>query len=1207
MLPIGMGSGVIFIAFGHRCSTAAILDRCQLAGESFPFDGIVSKLNVVRDCLENDFKHFLDLRHYVKVQTATVNVIDGVVQEILTECPSVNRYYEDANRPSAGQDLTGRSTYHLQLALTHHDLLSSEDHEAFTRRIRRLREVLTQGKRKVCFYIHPLLGTNDYDKQKDDLLDAFTKFGGFLAERYTNTSGLFFILVKARDRVPAENNVLLLKTDACAVHVIYVNPEFMDAGAPFAGNYERELQTMIDIVRREASSTAPTYSIYFPLFDDPESASNEVRLTQEGLLAHPRVHLVDRPELADYLILCQNHLVDHNPFHVRFGPIKDKYKEKTIMLDYGDDPGMIFDAADFRWRLYFKRSTVDRENGRAISYGDLAVQPTAYCVANDMCDPPAGDDGTRGLDVSCLFDDSVLETPHFMMARGRLLKFAKRLAATHRHLSTQIGTVSECGPVGRARIDPRYKQCLYDSKIILHANPDPWEGDSRLWEALASGALVFVDRLHAPIKNPLTDGEHLIFYDLTDEGMETLERKIIHYLNDDLERQRIGMQGRAFVLEHHRSVDRVSEIIHELERTTPEATGAITRATGTTYTLDVIVSIATGYRDVDQYRQFVSTLRRTGATCPILLGISDGPEYEPVKRYLLDNSVNTFIVPPIAPASKVVNGYRFAQYRDWLRDLDFRYALMMDFRDAYFQRDPFVDGDHVMRDCDLYLMSEFQLLTVGNHPNGMNYAWVAEPFGKAAADAIADKVILNSGAIMGRKNAVMKLLDALSETAAPQNFDFADQGTLNYLGHTGRLDHCGRIKIARAGESVVNNCGFTELDLLRERRAITAEDEARIAFIPRDERGRLKLYRDHEGWVLDDDGSISTAVHQYDRFLPEMGPFVSRLSDHECPERVFVNSGNRSYRGERYTLSSRAGLRPDAVQRLIGRIKSLPVDRKPLLVVDAEFRRGFAFAYGTLNVDLLFEPEAFRQSFFDPSCDARARARFLDKWGYGVGFVDEKEIFLEWRAPRSAAGTARSFAEARAQAERWTLPAPITDRIQHITSAWKGHEEFAVKLVEFIKPEVVVDLGVDYGFSAFAFALSNIGTVYGIDWFQGDEYAGHRTTYERVLAEKENLDLRNVVIIKAEFAEAARSWDRKIDVLHIDGDHGYESVKQDFEQWASFVRDDGIILMHDTMSFPEDVGRFYDELQLPKFNFTHSHGLGVVCKNRALLDRVVRL
>jgi predicted O-methyltransferase YrrM len=220
---------------------------------------------------------------------------------------------------------------------------------------------------------------------------------------------------------------------------------------------------------------------------------------------------------------------------------------------------------------------------------------------------------------------------------------------------------------------------------------------------------------------------------------------------------------------------------------------------------------------------------------------------------------------------------------------------------------------------------------------------------------------------------------------------------------------------------------------------------------------------------------------------------------------------------------------------------------------------------------------------------------------------------MKARLPAAAAGprdptrTARGFAEARAQAESWTAPSPAQRRLAHIVSAWKGHEEFAGKLVRFLEPEVVVDLGVDYGYSAFAFALPNIGAVYGIDWFRGDVYAGHRDTYAQVRAEMVNLRLSNLELIHADFSTAARSWERKIDILHIDGDHHYDSVKRDFEQWARFVREDGIILMHDTISFPDDVGRFYEELQLPKFNFTHSHGLGIVCRNRDLLAQVVNL
>ena len=155
------------------------------------------------------------------------------------------------------------------------------------------------------------------------------------------------------------------------------------------------------------------YKIYFPLFDHHESRSNEVRLTHEGLLAHPQVTLVDRPELADYLIFCQNHLVDHCPFHTQFRPIKDRYKERTILLDYGDDPNTVFDAADFRWKLYFKRSCVDRSSGKAMHYGGLRVIPTAYAVVDDIADPPPDYENRRRLDIACLFDHYVTEAEPF--------------------------------------------------------------------------------------------------------------------------------------------------------------------------------------------------------------------------------------------------------------------------------------------------------------------------------------------------------------------------------------------------------------------------------------------------------------------------------------------------------------------------------------------------------------------------------------------------------------------------------------------------------------------------------------------------------------------------------------------------------------------------------------------------------------------------
>lgn len=183
----------------------------------------------------------------------------------------------------------------------------------------------------------------------------------------------------------------------------------------------------------------------------------------------------------------------------------------------------------------------------------------------------------------------------------------------------------------------------------------------------------------------------------------------------------------------------------------------------------------------------------------------------------------------------------------------------------------------------------------------------------------------------------------------------------------------------------------------------------------------------------------------------------------------------------------------------------------------------------------------------------------------------------------------------------------MTEKIQHIASAWKGLEGFAVKLVESKNPEVTVELGVDYGFSTFAFALPNRGKVYGIDWFKGDEHAGKRNTYDYVTEQIAKLNLTNVVLIKSDFSEAAKMWDKKIDILHIDGVHHYHSVKENFYDWVEFVKEDGVILMHDTVSFRDTVGKFFSEIDMPKYNIEHSNGLGIVARSYDVLNAVVAL
>ena len=315
---------------------------------------------------------------------------------------------------------------------------------------------------------------------------------------------------------------------------------------------------------RASSPDKRRFNIFFPRFNHIENISTEMRLVAEGLRAHPRVDLVREPQQADYVMLCQNHLVEHNPFHSRFVELKDRFKEKTIMMDFQDWHAGVLDPESFQWKLYFKRSCADRRTNLPVDYGDLNVIPTAYAVEDAMVIPPAGNDLNRKIDIACLFEDSVTESPYYKERRGGLLKLARQLQSREDY-EMVVGTVSDCGPIGRSETNQDYKNCLYQSKIILHANPDKWEGDSRTWEALCSGALVFIDRMCQPISHPLVDGKHVVFYDPTDKGFELLKSQIAWYLDNDEERERIGRQGRDFVLRWHRSVNRINEVIWQLE------------------------------------------------------------------------------------------------------------------------------------------------------------------------------------------------------------------------------------------------------------------------------------------------------------------------------------------------------------------------------------------------------------------------------------------------------------------------------------------------------------------------------------------------------------------------------------------------------------------------------------------------------------------
>ena len=93
------------------------------------------------------------------------------------------------------------------------------------------------------------------------------------------------------------------------------------------------------------------------------------------------------------------------------------------------------------------------------------------------------------------------------------------------------------------------------------------------------------------------------------------------------------------------------------------------------------------------------------------------------------------------------------------------------------------------------------------------------------------------------------------------------------------------------------------------------------------------------------------------------------------------------------------------------------------------------------------------------------------------------------------------------------------------------------------------------------------GKVFTIDNYSYD--GAEKATIEEVQENLKKTRKRNVQIIVETSHNASKNWNSPIDFLFIDGDHSYEAVKQDIEDWLPHVVQGGSIVFDDYESMPE--------------------------------------
>lgn len=173
----------------------------------------------------------------------------------------------------------------------------------------------------------------------------------------------------------------------------------------------------------------------------------------------------------------------------------------------------------------------------------------------------------------------------------------------------------------------------------------------------------------------------------------------------------------------------------------------------------------------------------------------------------------------------------------------------------------------------------------------------------------------------------------------------------------------------------------------------------------------------------------------------------------------------------------------------------------------------------------------------------------------------------------------------------------LQDLIQVYSAEQRWHEvAWLYRHAEKLNPKVIVEIGIKEGgnLKILSTLLPEEGLAIGIDprkeipWKMNDA----KCKVSHIAGDSHSKDTikKLVMLLKGQ----------KIDLLFIDGDHSYQGMLQDFKDYSPFVRDGGIIAIHDIYYLEEVINAWRDlPVETTKYESLRTHdniGIGFVYK-----------